>query len=95
MSRRIKSRTISHTLFVTVRANFRIFEELPVSHRNPVYISRTLFPTCLLVNMDDAISLPSSNVLMMGLLGPFTTETERVGRVPCNLGVRDVELVGL
>jgi hypothetical protein len=60
-----------------------------------VYISRTLVPICLLVRTVEVMSFPSNRVLTVGLLGPFETVPDRVGRVPdCALGVRDAELVG-
>jgi hypothetical protein len=51
-------------------------------------------PSCLFVRVVDEISFPSKSVLTVGLLGPFTVP-DRAGRVPyCDLGVRDVALVG-
>lgn len=88
--------TPSHTLFVTVLANFRMFAELPFSQRRSVYISRILVPSCLFLRVVDATSFPSNKVLTVGLLGSFEIVPDRAGRVPyCVLGVRDdVELVG-
>jgi hypothetical protein len=93
---RIKTLPSTHTLFVTVLANFRMLAVLPFSQRMSVYISRTFVPSCLFVRVVEAISLPSNNVVSIGRLGPFDEIVpDRAGRVPyCVLGVREVVLVG-
>ena len=90
-----KRASATHTLFVTVLANFRMLAVLPFSQRSSVYISRTLVPSCLFVRVFVETSFPSNSVLIVGLLGPFDTVPDRAGRVPyCDLGVRDGVLVG-
>jgi hypothetical protein len=86
----------THTLFVTVLANFRILAVLPFSQRSSVYISRTLVPICLFVRVVEKTSFPSKCVVSVGRLGPFDeVVADRAGMVPyCVLGVRDVLLVG-
>lgn len=84
------------TLFVTVRANFRMFEVVPFSHSSSVYIPSTRLPSCLLVMIGEANSFVSNTVLMVGLLGPLDIVPERAGSVdPEFFGVLEVELVGL
>jgi hypothetical protein len=70
------------TLLVTVLANLRMFDVLPFSQSISEYISNTLFPSCLLVRLVDATSLPSKNVLSVGLLGRLEFKPDLDGRVP-------------
>ena len=85
-----------HALFVTVLANFRIFDTLPFSQSKSEYISKTLLPSCLLVKIVDGTSDPFRNVLSVGLRGPFEIVPDRLGSVPAGvLGVRAPELLGL
>jgi hypothetical protein len=85
----------AHTLFVTVLANFRMFDVFPFSQRSAVNISRTFVPSCLLVRVVDVTSFLSNSTVTAGLLGPLEIGPDRVGIVPlCVLGVREVELVG-
>ena len=73
---------IEHTLFVTVLANFWIFALFSLSQSRSEYISRTLFPSCLLVKVVETMSLLSNKVLTVGLFGPFEIVPDRLGRVP-------------
>jgi len=84
------------TLFVTVLANFRMFELLPWSHRRSAYISRILLPSSRFVSVVDTTSLPSKNTLTVGRRGPLEIEVDRPENVPLlPMGVRDPEVGGL
>jgi hypothetical protein len=67
---------------VTVLANFWIFALFSLSQSKSEYISRTLFPSCLLVKVVETTSLLSNRVLTVGLLGPTEIVPDRLGRVP-------------
>ena len=68
----------------------------PFSQSISEYISRTLFPSCLLVRLGDPTSLPSINVLRVGLRGRLEFKPDLRGRVPAwFLGVRFPEVLGL
>ena len=63
-----------------------MFDELPVSQRKFVYISRTLLPSCLFVI--DVESFPLNEVLIVGLVGPFEIVLDRLeNSIVCALGV--------
>ena len=61
-----------------------------------MYMARTMFPTCLLVRIEEVNSSPSRIVLMVGRLEPFDLVPDRLGIVPdWTLGARAAEVVGL
>jgi hypothetical protein len=66
---------------------------LPFSQSNPVYISSTLLPSCLLLNVEEGDSFPSNKVVRAGLFGPFEIVADRIEPVDIwPLGVREAEL---
>lgn len=55
---------------------------LPFSQSKSEYISSTLLPSCLLVEVGETASFPSMKVLIVGLLGPFEMVPDLLGKVP-------------